>query len=123
MYGLIQTTQAPLQFVWCSTGLGQYNTGAGVLTRYNVAPTNNATGGVYTSVSGNSPNTYTNQKGTFTYLLSVSGDHTTSKSTAPPYTDSILATSASTTNYNLTITDGNTGQKYTYLNSIVWGGI
>jgi len=28
MYGLIQTTQAPLQFVWCSTGLGQYTTGS-----------------------------------------------------------------------------------------------
>ena len=123
MYGLIQTTQAPFQFVWCSTGLGQYNTSAGANTRYNLAPTNNVVGGVYTSVSGNSPNTYTNQKGTFTYLLSVSGDHTTSKSTAPPYTDSILATAAGTTNYSLAITDGNTGQKYTYLNSITWGGV
>jgi len=123
MYGLIQTTQAPLQFVWCSTGLGQYQTGVGTGIIYHLAPTNNVTGGVYASVSGNSPNTYTNQKGTFTYLLSVSNDHTTSKTTAPPYTDTISALTAGTTNYSLAITDGNTGQKYTYLNSITWGGV
>ena len=123
MYGLIQTTQSPFQFVWCSTGLGQYSTGAGLSTRYNLAPTNNVTGGVYASISGNSPNTYTNKNGPLTYLLLVTGDHTTSKITAPPYTDSVLATAGGTSNYSLTITDGNTGQKYNYLNAIAWGGV
>jgi len=123
MYAILQTSQAPFQFVWCSTGLGQYNTGAGINTRYNLAPTNNVVGGVYTSVSGNSPNTYTNQKGTLTYSFIVSGDHSTSKTTAPPYTDSILASSSGTTNYALTITDGGNGQSYLYNNAITWGGI
>ena len=121
MYGLIQTTQAPFQFVWCPI-LGQYTTGVLSTLRDNLAPTNNSTGGVYTSVSGNSPNTYYNQKGLLTYSFVGSGDHSVSKTTAPPYTDSILAVSAGTTNYNLTIADGATGQKYTYLNSIVWNG-
>uniref|UniRef100_A0A6C0KW49 Uncharacterized protein n=1 Tax=viral metagenome TaxID=1070528 RepID=A0A6C0KW49_9ZZZZ len=123
MYGLLQTTQAPFQFVWCSTGLGQYQTGLGANIRYFLAPTNNVTGGVYTSVSGNSPNKYTNQKGTLTYSFIGTGDHSVNKTTAPPYTDTILALNATTTNYALTITDGGTGQKYLYNNAIAWGGI
>ena len=123
MYGIIQTQQAPFQFVWCSNGLGQYQTGTGINIRYNLAPTNNVVGGVYTSVSGNSPNNYTNQKGALTYSFVGTGDHSVNKTTAPPYTDSVLATVGTVTNYNLTITDGNTGTQYTYLNSISWGGV
>ena len=123
MYGIIQTQQAPFQFVWCPI-LGQYQNGLGPSIRYYLAPTNNAVGGVYTSVSGNSPNTYYNQKGTLTYsFVGSGGGSTANKTTPPPYTDSVLATAAGTTNYNLTITDGNTGQQYTYLNSIIWGGV
>jgi hypothetical protein len=123
MYGIIQTQQAPFQFVWCSTGLGQFQTGIGINTRYNLAPTNNAVGGVYTSVSGNSPNNYTNQKGALTYSFVGTGDHSVNKTTAPPYTDSVTALSAGDTNYTLKITEGGAGQSYTYKNSIAWGGV
>ena len=123
MSGFFLVNQAPFQFVWCSTGLGQYITGAGGTQRYNLAPTNNVVGGVYTSVSGNSPNTYKNQRGALTYSFIGTGDHSVNKTTAPPYTDSILASASGTTNYTLTITEGGTGQRCIYNNSITWGGI
>ena len=123
MYTILQTSQAPFQFVWCSTGLGQYQTGTGTNIIFHLAPTNNAIGGVYTSVSGNSPNTYYNQKGSLTYSLVITGDHSTSKTTAPPYNDAVGILSSGTTFYALTITDGGNGQSYLYNNSIVWGGI
>jgi hypothetical protein len=123
MSGFFLVNQAPFQFVWCSTGLGQYQTGTGGNIKYYLAPNNNVVGGVYASVSGNSPNTYTNQRGALTYSFIGTGDHIVNKTTAPPYTDSILALSAGTTNYTLTITEGGTGQSCIYNNSIVWGGI
>jgi hypothetical protein len=95
----------------------------GANIRYFLAPTDNTAGGVYASVSGKSPNNYTNQKGTLTYSFNGTGDHSVNKTTAPPYTDSITALTATTTNYALTITDGGTGQNYLYNNSISWGGI
>ena len=122
MYGLIQTTQAPFQFVWCATGLGQYTTGVLSTLTYHLAPTNNATGGVYTSNNGNSPNTYFNQKGTLTYSFVKTGQTTGTITTAPPYNDSVLASAITTgiTNYALTITDGGNGQKYTYSVQYSW---
>jgi hypothetical protein len=123
MSGFFLVNQAPFQFVWCSTGLGQYQTGIGANIRYNLAPTNNVLGGVYTSVSGNSPNTYNNQRGALTYSFIGTGDHSVNKTTAPPYTDSVLATVSGTTNYTLTITEGGTGQRCIYKNSINWGGV
>ena len=122
MYGLLQTTQSPFQFVWCSSGLGQYSTGVGVNTIFHLAPTNNATGGVYVSANGSGSNNYTNQRGALTYSLNITGDHSTSKATAPPYSDSVGILSG-TTYYALTITDGNSGQSYLYNNSITWSGI
>jgi len=122
MYGLIQTTQAPLQFVWCSAGLGQYTTGVLSTLAYHIAPTNNAIGGVYTSINGNSPNTYYNQKGTLTYSFVKTGQTTGTITTAPPYNDSVLDVNITTgiTNYNLTITDGGTGQRYKYSVQYFW---
>ena len=123
MSGFFLVNQAPFQFVWCSTGLGQYITGASSTQTYHLAPTNNALGGVYTSVSGNSPNTYINNRGALTYSFVKTGQTTGTLTTAPPYTDSILASAVTTgiTNYALTITDGGTGQSYLYKNSITWG--
>ena len=123
MSGFFLVNQAPFQFVWCSTGLGQYTTGAGSTTTYHLAPTNNATGGVYTSVSGNSPNTYKNQRGALTYSFVKTGQTTGTLITAPPYTDSVLNSAITTgiTNYALTITEGGTGQMCIYYNSESWG--
>jgi hypothetical protein len=123
MYGLLQTTQAPFQFVWCSTGLGQYQIGLGANIRYFLAPTDNTAGGVYASVSGKSPNNYTNQRGALTYSFIGTGDHSVNKTTAPPYTDSVSVLTADTTYYTLTITEGGTGQSCIYKNSIAWGAI
>jgi len=126
MYALLQTTQAPFQFDWCSGGLGQYTTGVLSTTRYNIAPTSNATGGVYVNSSGSSAvgNVYTNRKGTLTYSLVKTGSTTGTITTAPPYTDSVLAnTGPTTTNYALTITDGGNGQKFLFNNSVAWGGL
>lgn len=120
MSGFFLVNQAPFQFVWCSTGLGEYTTGAGATKRFVLAPTNNATGGVYTSVNGNSPNTYYNQRGALTYSFIGTGDHSVNITTAPPYNDSVLLTSAGTTNYTVTITEGGTGQRCIYNNSITW---
>ena len=123
MYAILQTSQAPFQFVWCSTGLGQYTTGVLSTLRYNLAPTSNATGGVYASVSGSSPNTYKNQRGALTYSFVKTSQTTGTLTTAPPYTDSILASAITSgiTNYALTITEGGTGQRCIYYNSISWG--
>ena len=125
MSGFFLVNQAPFQFVWCSTGLGEYTTGVLSTTRYNLAPTSNASGGVYTSVSGSSPNTYINNRGALTYSFVKTGQTTGTLTTAPPYTDSILASAitSGTTNYALTITEGGTGQRCIYNNSIVWGAI
>lgn len=123
MYAILQTSQAPFQFVWCSTGLGQYTTGVLTTTTYHLAPTNNATGGVYTSTNGNSPNTYINNRGALTYSFVKTGQTTGTLTTAPPYIDSILASAITSgiTNYALTITEGGTGQRCIYNNSMSWG--
>jgi hypothetical protein len=126
MYALLQTIQSPFQFDWCSAGLGQYTTGALATTRYNIAPTSNATGGVYVNSVGSSAvgNVYRNQKGTLSYSLVKTGSTTGTITTAPPYTDSVLAnTSPTATNYALTITDGGNGQKFLFNNSVAWAGI
>ena len=125
MYTILQTSQAPFQFVWCSTGLGEYTTGVLSTLRYNLAPTSNATGGVYASVSGGSPNTYKNQRGALTYSFVKTGQTTGTLTTAPPYTDSILASAITSgvTNYALTITEAGANQSCVYKNSIVWGAL
>ena len=122
MYAILQTSQAPFQFIWCSTGLGQYTTGVLSTLTDHLAPTSNASGGVYASVSGSSPNTYTNQKGSLTYSFVKTGQTTGTITTAPPYTDSVLNSAITTgvTNYALTITEGGTGQRCIYNNSIDW---
>ena len=125
MYAILQTSQAPFQFVWCSAGLGQYTTGVLSTTRYNLAPTNNVVGGVYTSVSGNSPNTYINNRGALTYSFVKTGQTTGTLTTAPPYTDNVLASTITSgvTNYTLTITEAGAKQSCVYKNSIAWGTI
>jgi len=126
MYALLQTTQAPFQFDWCSAGLGQYQTGVLSTLRYYIAPVTNVTGGVYANSNGTATpgNVYTNRKGTLTYSLVKTGSTTGTITTAPPYTDSVLAnTGPTTTNYALTITDGGNGQKYLFRNSVYWGAI
>ena len=126
MYAILQTTQAPFQFNWCGNGLGQYTTGVLSTTRYNIAPVTNVTGGVYVNPDGTATpgNVYTNRKGTLTYSLVKTGSTTGTVTTAPPYTDSVLASSGPTsTNYALTITDGGNGQKYLFNNSVLWAGV
>jgi len=125
MYALLQTTQAPFQFDWCSGGLGQYTTGALATTRFNIAPTTPVVGGVYCNSTGSATpgNVFQNKRGTLTYSLVKTGSTTGTITTAPPYTDSVLAnTSPTTTNYALTITDGGNGQKFLFNNSVLWGG-
>jgi hypothetical protein len=125
MYALLQTTQAPFQFDWCSGGLGQYTSGIGAAQRDNLAPTSNATGGVYVNSSGSSSvgNVYTNKRGTLTYSFVKTGSTTGTITTAPPYTDSVLLNTLPTqTNYALTITDGGNGQKFVFNNSVFWAG-
>ena len=125
MSGFFLVNQAPFQFVWCSTGLGQYASGPALSRYYNLAPTNNATGGVYTSVNGNSPNAYYNQRGALTYSFVKTGQTTGTLTTAPPYGDNILATAITSgvTNYTLTITEAGAKQSCIYNNSITWGAI
>ena len=125
MSGFFLVNQAPFQFVWCSTGLGEYTTGVLSTLTYHLAPTINATGGVYTSVSGSSPNTYKNQRGALTYSFVKTGQTTGTLTTAPPYTDSILASAITSgvTNYALTITEAGANQSCVYKNSIVWGAL
>ena len=125
MSGFFLVNQAPFQFVWCSDGLGQYQTGVLSTIRYNLAPTNNATGGVYTSKNGNTPNTYKNNRGALTYSFVKTGQTTGTLTTAPPYTDSILASAITSgvTNYTLTITEAGAKQSCIYNNSITWGAI
>ena len=127
MYGLIQTTQAPFQFNWCSTQpsqggqLEQRVNGA----RYNICPTDLTTGPVYASVTGRSPNVYYNQKGTLTYSFVVTGPTATTVTTAPPYNNSGLISSidGELATFSLTITDGGNGQKYNVSQSITWGAL
>jgi len=126
MYALLQTTQAPFQFNWCGNGLGQYTTGVLSATRYNMAPVTNVTGGVYVNPNGTATpgNVWTNRRGALTYSLVKTGSTTGTITTAPPYTDSVLANTGPTvTNYALTITDGGNGQKFLFNNSILWGGV
>ena len=126
MYVFLQTAQAPFQFNWCGNGLGEYTTGSGVNTIYHLAPTTNATGGVYANPNGTSApgNVYTNQRGTLTYSLVKTGDTTGTITTAPPYNDSISNANINVgTTYNLTITDGGNGQKYLFTNNIAWGAL
>jgi hypothetical protein len=125
MSGYFLVNQAPFQFVWCSDGLGQYQTGVLSTLRYNLAPTNNATGGVYASVSGNSPNKYTNNRGALTYSFVKTGQTTGTLTTAPPYIDNVLASTISSgvTNYTLTITEAGAKQSCVYKNVIYWGAI
>ena len=126
MYAILQTTQAPFQFNWCGNGLGQYTTGVLSTLRYNLAPTTNATGGVYLNANGTATpgNVYTNRKGTLSYSFVKTGQTTGTITTAPPYTDNVLASTVTqNTNYALTITDGGNGQKYLFNNSVAWGAV
>ena len=114
MYGFLQTAQAPLQFVWCSAGL-QNNGGAPTKILWNSLSTTP----VYISVSGGSPSVYTNQRGSLSYTFTKSGATTSGTAiSTTAFTDS--TNSNTTTNYNLTIKDANTGQQNTYLNSVNW---
>jgi hypothetical protein len=120
MYGFLQTAQAPLQFVWCSDGL-EYNVGAPTKTLRNSLSTTP----VYISVSGGSPSVYTNQSGTLSYTFAKAGATTgTTSGTADSNTAfSDSTTSKGTTSYTLKITDANTGQENTYLNSVNWAAV
>jgi hypothetical protein len=119
MYGLLQTLQAPIQFNWCGNGL-QNNGGSITQTLWNFVGTNP----VYISPNGTSPSILTNQKGTWNYTFvktgKTTGTSTGTTTTSTSFTDT-STNSPGTTNYNLSIIDSNTGQKYTFLNSVVWG--
>ena len=126
MYAVLQTAQAPFQFNWCGNGLGEYTSGIGVNTIYHLAPTTNATGGVYANINGTSApgNVYTNKRGTLTYSLVKTGDTTGTIITPPPYIDACATANINVgTTYNLTITDGGNGQKYLFTNNIIWGAL
>ena len=116
MYILRQTTQSPLQFVFCSDGLNA-NGGTQLASSTGSTP-------VYISQTGNTPSVYTNQKGTLSYSMVKTGKTTgTSTGTATSTTafnDSYTGGTGTTT-YTLSISDSNTGQKYTYVNTVGWG--
>lgn len=118
MYALLQTAQAPLQFVWCSAGLTNNQ-----LTPQTLLSSTGSTP-IYISASGNSPSVYPNQRGALSYTFTKTGKTTgTSTGTATSstsFTDS-TPTASGVSNYNLTIKDANTGQQNTYLNSMAWG--
>jgi len=120
---LLQTCQSPFSFNWCGNNLGQYTTGALSTLTDHLAPTNNSTGGVYLNPSGSSTigNVYNNGRGTYSYSIS-GGYNGFPQTTAPPYNDNGLASaiSGTTQTYRLLILDLNSGQKYTFVNSIVW---
>ena len=121
MYVILQTTQAPLQFNWCGDGLGQ--TASGLYRIANASSTNN---NVYISSSGDSPSVYRNQKGTLSYTFVKTGKTTgttTGTATSSTFFTDSTATGIGTTNYTLTIVDGNTGQTNQFKNSIAWGAI
>jgi hypothetical protein len=122
MYVILQTTQAPLQCNWCGDGLS-------VVGSYQIANTAGTSSNVYISSSGDSPSVYTNQKGTLSYTFQKIGPaarNITTSGTAlisTYLTDSVASSTpvGSKTNYTLTITDSNNGQKYIFLNSVTWG--
>ena len=122
MYGLIQTMQSPLQFNWCGNGLTYIGS-------YSLANTG-TNSPVYISRDGAFPSVYTNNKGTLNYTF-VKGGYSAGKPTLTgtannntSFSENVAKATAefNTTNYALTITDSNTGQSYTYNNSINWGG-
>jgi hypothetical protein len=120
MYILRQTTAAPLQCNFCGNGLTNIPSAG-----YTLA---NVIGGtpVYISPDGTGPSVYINRQGTLSYTFTKSGKTSgTSSGTAistTSFTDS-TPTAGGTTTYTLVIKDANTGQQYTYINSIVWGPV
>ena len=120
MYGLLQTTQTPMQFNWCGKGLGTGASGNQLYDNLNIS-TN-----VYISPAGTSPSIYTNQKGTLSYTFTKSGATVGIPTTGTAlsttfFQDSYSGTVGAISNYNLTINDSNTGQQNTSLNSVRWG--
>uniref|UniRef100_A0A6C0HCE7 Uncharacterized protein n=1 Tax=viral metagenome TaxID=1070528 RepID=A0A6C0HCE7_9ZZZZ len=95
MYGLIQTTQAPLQTDWCSgggTGLRTYVQKIGPVFINRIRPyLGSQSPLVYANVNGTaSPgNIYTNQRGNLTYSFTQQGDTVGTYTTPPPYQDSL----------------------------------
>jgi hypothetical protein len=131
MYGLIQTTQAPLQTDWCSgdgTGLITYAQRIGTVPPVyidRIRPyLGSNTPSVYANVNGTaSPgNIYTNKRGNLIYSFTKQGDTTGTITTPPPYQDLIEQGTASLgyTIYTFIITDLSTGQQYTFRNFVSW---
>ena len=124
MYALLQTTQAPFQFDWGSNFIQSSPVSPFQLRNSaNTAP-------VYISTTGVAPSVFTNPKGTLSYTFQKTGATTgTSSGTAvaggvgvgTSFTDAKVGGGGTSTNYNLTITDSGNGQKYIFLNSVVWG--
>jgi len=88
----------------------------------------NNTAPVYISTTGVAPSVFFNQRGTWTYSFVKTGATTgTSTGTAfsgasgTSFTDAKVGGAGTQSNYALTITDGATGIKKLFNNSVVWG--
>jgi hypothetical protein len=121
MSGYFLVNQSPPSFNWCSNGL-QNNQGLSIQTLWNAVGTNP----VYLSPNGTTPSLLNNQRGTWSYSFvksgKTSGTTTGTITTSTSFTDTYnLNGGAGTSNYTLTITDGNTGISNVVINSVGWG--
>jgi hypothetical protein len=121
MSGYFLVNQSPPSFNWCSNGL-QNNQGLSIQTLWNAVGTNP----VYLSPNGATPSLLNNKRGTWSYSFvksgKTSGTTTGTITTSTSFTDTYnLNGGAGTSDYTLTITDGNTGISNVVRNSVGWG--
>jgi len=121
MSGFILVNQSPPSFNWCSNGL-QNNQAFPTQTLWNAVGTNP----VYLSPNGTTPSLLNNKRGTWSYSFvksgKTSGTTTGTITTSTSFTDTYnLNGGAGTSDYTLTITDGNTGISNVVRNSVGWG--
>jgi len=124
MSGFMLVNQSPPSFDWGSNFIiSSASSPFQLLNANNTSP-------VYISTTGVAPSVFFNKRGTWSYTFVKSGATTgTSSGTAvaggvgvgTSFTDSKTGGSGTQSNYALTITDGATGIKYLFNNSVVWG--
>jgi hypothetical protein len=123
MSGFFLVNQSPPSFDWCSNGL--QNDGGTVTQKLLNALVPVGTTPVYISPNGTAPSILNNKRGTWSYSFKktgkTNGTTTGTTSTSTSFTDT-AAPGGGTTNYTLTITDGNTGILFAFKNSVTWGG-
>ena len=119
MSGFFLVNQSPPSFDWGSNFIQSSPISPFQLRNsINTAP-------VYISKTGVSPSVYFNQKGTWTYSFvktgATTGTTTGTVASNQSFSDAKVGGAGTQTNYALTITDGATGIKKLFNNSVVWG--